>query len=59
MIGAIITALFVAALVSSYMLIVNRMLRTDEHWSESNMSKPNAKPFAPKFFGGAAKQAHA
>ena len=59
MIGAIITALVVAVLVSSYMLIVNRMLRTDEHWSESNMITSAAKPAAPKSFGGTAKQAHA
>lgn len=59
MIGAIITALFVTALVSGYMLIVNRMLRTDEHWSESDMTMSAAKPSEPQSFGRAAKQAHA
>ena len=55
MIGAIVTALFVAVLVSSYILIVNRLLRTDEHWSESNMTTPAAKPSEPQSFGGKAK----
>lgn len=59
MIGAIITAVVVAVLVSSYMLIVNRLLRKDEHWSESNMNTPAAKPSAPPSFGGTGKQAHA
>jgi len=59
MIGAIITALVVAVLISSYMLIVNRLLRTDEHWSESNMTTPATKPAEPKSFRGTAKQAHA
>ncbi len=59
MIGAIITALVVAVLISSYMLIVNRLLRTDEHWSESNMTAPASKPAAPKSFRGTTKQAHA
>lgn len=61
MIGAIITALFVTALVSSFMLIVNRLLRTDEHWSESNMTAPAAQPSAPQAPapGRTAQQAHA
>lgn len=59
MIGAIVTALFVAVLVSSYILIVNRLLRTDEHWSESNMTPHTTPASAPRPFGRTAEQAHA
>ncbi len=59
MIGATITALVVAVLVSGYMLIVNRLLRTDEHWSETNMTPPTTKPATPPSFGRTAKSAHA
>lgn len=59
MIGAIITALVVAVLVSSYMLIVNRLLRTDEHWSETNMTPVAPKPATPPSSGRTAQQAHA
>ena len=59
MIGAIITALFVTALVSGYMLVVNRMLRTDDHWNESDMTTPATKPSEAQSFGRAGKQAHA
>ena len=39
MIGAIVVTLIVYAIVASYMGIVNRMLRADEYWSESNQVK--------------------
>ena len=39
MIGAIVVTLIVYAIVTIYMGIVNRMLRTDEYWSESNQVK--------------------
>jgi hypothetical protein len=44
MIGAIVVTLIVYAIVASYMGIVNRMLRADEYWSESNQVKPPWKP---------------
>jgi hypothetical protein len=34
MIGTFIVFVVVLALVASYILIVNRMLRSDEHWNE-------------------------
>ena len=59
MLSAIITALVVVGLISTFVFIVNRMLRTDEHWSESNMTVSAAKPAEAQSFGRAAKQAHA
>ncbi len=47
MIGEIVVALFVAAIVGSYMTLVNRMLRSDEYWSESSMVKSPANDPAP------------
>ena len=43
MIGAIVVTLIVFAIVGSYMTIVNRMLRSDEHWDESNAAPAVAK----------------
>jgi hypothetical protein len=43
MIGPTIVFLCAVSLVASYIFMVNRMLRTDENWSESNQIKPNAK----------------
>ena len=40
MLGPVIVALVVFVLVASYIGIVNRMLRSDENWSESNQLKP-------------------
>jgi hypothetical protein len=36
MIGAIVVFLIVLAIVGSYIIVVNRMLRSDEHWAESS-----------------------
>ena len=44
MIGATIVFLFAAGLVTAYILLVNRMLRTDENWSESNQLAPAPAP---------------
>ena len=51
MIGDILVTLLVAAIVVGYMTIVNRMLRSDKHWSESNMVKSPAKAAAPVHYG--------
>ena len=52
MIGAIVVTLIVFAIVGSYMAIVNRMLRSDEHWGESNAAPPVAKaPVVAQPFG--------
>ncbi|HEY0549128.1 MAG TPA: hypothetical protein VGF13_05965 [Verrucomicrobiae bacterium] len=59
MIGAILVTLLVAAIVGSYMTIVNRMLRSDEHWSESNQVRPAMKTAAPLHYGVTAPSAHA
>ena len=59
MIGEIVVALFVAAIVGSYMTLVNRMLRSDEYWSESNMVKSPAKDAAPVHYGVTASPVHA
>ena len=40
MLGPVIVTLVVFVLVASYIGIVNRMLRSDENWSESNQLKP-------------------
>ena len=47
MFGAILVFTFVVALVATYILTVNHLLRTDEHWSESNMAKGATKTVAP------------
>lgn len=39
MIGATIVFLVTVTLIASYILTVNRMLRTDRNWSESNMAR--------------------
>ena len=44
MIGATIVFLFAAGLVTAYILLVNRMLRADENWSESNQLAPAPAP---------------
>lgn len=59
MIGEILVALFVAAIVGSYMTLVNRMLRSDEYWSESNMVKPPVNDAAPVHYGVTASPIHA
>ncbi len=51
MIGDILVTLLVAAIVVGYMTIANRMLRSGEHWSESNAVQPVAKPLAPQCYG--------
>jgi hypothetical protein len=43
MIGPILVTLLVAAIVITFITIVNRMLRSDENWNESNGVKPNVK----------------
>ena len=43
MIGPTIVFLCAVSLVATYMFIVNRLLRTDENWSESNQIKPSAE----------------
>ena len=55
MIGETIVFVCVVMLVSSYIGIVNRLLRTDEHWSESNAT-PAPQPVADRSrgFGSAA-----
>jgi hypothetical protein len=59
MIGTMLVTLLVAAIVSSYMTIVNRMLRTDEHWSESNQLRPATKPAAALRYPVTGSLAHA
>lgn len=59
MIDEIVVALFVAAIVGSYMTLVNRMLRSDEYWSESNMVKSPAKAVVPPHYGVTASPVHA
>lgn len=50
MIGEIVVVLIVAAIVGSYMTLVNGMLRSDEYWSESSMVKSYAKAApAPRY----------
>jgi len=50
MFGVFLGTLLVATIVGSYMAIVNRMLRSDEHWSESNQVKLLADTAAPPPF---------
>jgi len=59
MIGAILVFVVAVALVATYIFAVNRFLRTDEHWSESNQMKPVAKTAAPVHYGVTASPAHA
>ncbi len=42
MIGSYIVFLVIAAMLATYMTIVNRMLRSDEFWSESTPLQPVA-----------------
>jgi hypothetical protein len=46
MIGAIVVTLIVYAIVAAFIGIVNRMLRSDEYWSESNQVKAPRKAVA-------------
>ena len=46
MIGATIVFLVTVTLIASYILTVNRMLRTDRNWSESNMARRAPMPAA-------------
>jgi hypothetical protein len=46
MIGATIVFIATVALIASYILTVNRMLRTDTNWSESNMARRAPAPRA-------------
>jgi hypothetical protein len=59
MIGAIVVTLIVYVIVGSYMAIVNRMLRTDEHWHESDMVQPVAEAAAAPRYDVAASAVHA
>ena len=47
MIGPTIVFAIAVALVASYIFLVNRLLRTDANWSESNMAKAEPKREAP------------
>ena len=59
MIGPILVTLLVAIIVGSFIAIVNRMLRSDEHWNESNEVKPNVKATVPASNWAPASAAHA
>ena len=59
MFGAIVVFAVVVALVATYIFTVNRLLRTDEHWSESNQVKPATKPAASAQYVVTASPAHA
>jgi hypothetical protein len=59
MIGAILVTLLVAVLVVSYMVLVNRMLRTDEHWRETDMVKATPAAHTPRSFGTKMSEARA
>ena len=59
MFGAILVFVVAVALVATYMFTVNRLLRTDEHWSESNQVKPATKTTATGHYGVIASPAHA
>jgi hypothetical protein len=43
MIGPTIVFAIAVALVAGYIFLVNRSLRTDENWSESNQARPESK----------------
>ena len=59
MFGAIVVTLVVSAIVGSYMAIVNRMLRSDEHWSESSQITPAPKATVSAYACVTATPAHA
>ena len=59
MIGPILITLLVVVIVSSFITIVNRMLRSDEHWNEPNEVKPNVKAAVPASSWSPASPAHA
>ena len=59
MIGAIAVTLVVFSIVGAYMAIVNRMLRSDENWSESNIVRPVMKTSAVGYPGLTISPAHA
>ncbi len=51
MIAVFLVLLLVMVIVVSYIALVNRMLRSDENWSESNMGglAARAQPAVPTF----------
>ena len=59
MFGPILVFTVAVALVAAYMFTVNRFLRMDEHWSESNQMKSATKTAAPAHYGVTASPAHA
>jgi hypothetical protein len=59
MFGPVLVFAAAVALVATYILTVNRLLRTDEHWSESNQVKAATKTTAPAGHGLAEFPAHA
>jgi hypothetical protein len=59
MIGPILVTLLVAAIVGSFITVVNRMLRSDEHWNESSQLKPKVKAIVPASSWTPATPAHA
>jgi hypothetical protein len=59
MITAILPSIVAFAIVATYMTIVHRMLRTDEHWHESDVSKRAVKPQATATCVVTAVAAHA
>ena len=59
MFGPILVFAAAVALVATYILTVNRLLRTDEHWSESNPVKPSTKAAASAQYAVTASPAHA
>ena len=59
MITAILPAVVALAIVATYMTIVHRMLRADEHWHESDLVKAATKPGAATPHLAAPEAAHA
>ena len=59
MLGPILVTLLVAVIVVSYITLVNRMLRTDKHWHETDMLKPTPKKNAPQNYGAKMTEASA
>ena len=59
MFGPILVFAAAVALVAAYIFTVNRLLRTDEHWSESNQVKLSTKPAALPHYAVTASPAHA
>jgi hypothetical protein len=43
MIGPSIVVLFVILIVATFLTIVNRLLRSDEHWNQGSVPVPPAK----------------